>query len=284
MAKKLRTKPSRAKAPAKITRLVCISDTHCGSAKAVMPAGLTDVNDNELVPNRIQSWLNTCWENSLDWVLEICKGSSFALLLNGDLVEGIHHGTTQIVSPELADHVMIANALLSPLVERAERTFICQGTEVHTRNVENHLGNLFGAVKSKDTGRRTFEHLYVDIHSCRISATHHINATSRPYLEASQYSIHLGVERIEAVRSNQRAPDIVLRAHRHRYGLFDDGNGMLVVTPPWQALTRHGHKAVPAARCMPGIVILDWTNLPEGHLPRVERRIYEPEQPEVISL
>ena len=267
-----------------IRMLVALSDIHAGGTTSLLPPGFVLTEGNPIRQNAIQEWLWQCWEDSQRWLAQVAGDSPYGLILNGDIVEGVHHGTKQIIANELRDHIQCAHAILDPVVEKASKVFMVKGTESHTGNCEIDIARHVGAEVNPETGLPIFDRLTIDIAGVRLVARHHIPTAVRSYLEASQFSIQLGVEQQEAIRNNEKPPRILLCAHRHRYGEFKDGFGLCIVSPPWQALTRYGHKVVPQARTKPGMFILDWRGIPDGELPVVHHRLYDAPQPKAISL
>ena len=262
--------------------LLVISDTHIGSTVGLFKPGFTTLEGTTLYGNTIQKWLWECWNDFNEWIDEKTEGEEFGLVINGDIIDGgMKYKSTQLISPDLADQIELAGEILTPLAKRASSVYVVEGTESHTLNCEHALARRFGAKPDPNTGKPAWPRLELEINGHLIAASHHIGTTSRPYLESGQYSTNLGTEREEAMRAGRRAPDIVLRAHRHRFGQWRDESGMLIVTPPWQALTRFGHKVVPAANCHPGGVLLTWEG--DGELPTVRPRIYQPQARKVAK-
>jgi hypothetical protein len=99
-----------------IRSLVVLSDLHLGSTKALLPPGFVTLEEQEIGLNGIQKWLWACWGRANDFLDETMDGDPFALVLNGDMLEGVHHGTKEIWSPEMGDHVNAALMVLRPLV------------------------------------------------------------------------------------------------------------------------------------------------------------------------
>src|SRR3954466_7091952 len=82
------------------TLIVVTSDQHCGSSVALCPPKIELDDGGEYVASRAQQWL---WQNWLDfWQrVERVRDREKAKLYqvwNGDLTEGSHHGSTQILS------------------------------------------------------------------------------------------------------------------------------------------------------------------------------------------
>lgn len=261
---------------------VIVSDLHCGSTVAVAPPEI-ELSEVVVKANPFQLWLWECWQHLWgEWVPSVTDGSAFVLVVNGDCIEGVHHHTKQVMHVDEGEHLKIAEAVLKPALEQATKTYLVKGTESHVKNLERVLGSTIRAEPDPATGEHAWDVLPLEIHDCLGHYRHHINTTSRPYLEGSQLSIHLGVERIEAARQGYRAPRYIARAHRHRHGVFSDGQGMSFVTGAWQGLTRYGHKVVPGAIPNPSCIILDWRGKEKGALPAVHEQVYKPKPPATI--
>lgn len=261
-----------------------VSDIHCGSTLALMPPGFTTLEGVVLEQNPMQKWLWKCWLDAMKWVKETASGNPFIVIMAGDGTEGLHHRSTQIISADVGDHVECAIHVLRDLVSRANRTFMIKGTECHTHNNEIVLGKALKTEKNPETGLPAWDKLYLDIAGVRMIVRHHIGTTVRRGLAGTQLSLQLAEEQVEAANAGHPIPRILCCAHRHKFGLYQDNNGMCLVSAPWQGLTRHGHKVVGSAQTNPGIYALDWRGLPDGSLPRVHSRIYDSEKPHAISI
>jgi hypothetical protein len=261
-----------------------IADTHIGSTMGLLPENFTTLEGNEIKLNPIQQWLGACWKDSMGWLDEIAGQDEIAVVSNGDTIEGNHHRTTQIISPEVQDQVTAAMKFLQPLRDRASKMFFVRGTECHTGNREVSIATALKGEIDPATGLRAFDRLPIDIGGIRTVFRHHVSTAIRPWLEATALSIHLAEEQLEAIRNGEPAPRIICGAHRHRHGFYSNGREACIISPPWQALTRHGHKVVSAARTKPGMFILDWRDTKEGELPKVHQRLYDAPAPKAISL
>jgi hypothetical protein len=261
--------------------LVVCSDLHCGSSVGLMPPDSENLAGNTINfgKNHHQAWLWECWQDALAQVAAIAGRDAYAVLVNGDATEGIHHRSPEVVASLIENHCAMAAEALKPLTSKAAATFVTKGTECHTHDVETYLARLIGA--QDDVAR---EKWLINIHGCAIDATHHIGATSRAYLEASALSITLGNARLNSVRAGHPVAQVYLRGHRHCGGVFSDGSGLIGVTGGWQFLTRHGHKVVPDSVPRPSILILDWRGKPQGALPTPTHIFYNPPAPKVTRI
>lgn len=258
---------------------VVLSDIHCGSKLGLMPPGFVDIGGNEIKQNPIQAFLWDAWRRAEDFIGQVADGDPYALTINGDAIEGVHHGGHQLISNQKDDHIACAEQILRPIARPAREVFMVKGTECHTTETELTLGKILGAVKDPDAHRRkaahAFDRLQVNMHGCECAFSHHIGVSIRDYLEATQLSVVANQELAAAARNRETPPRVIGRAHRHRFGAFTNGFELVFVTPPWQAQTRHVHKVVTGVRCHPGVVILDWRDSEKGGLPRLHHKIYE---------
>ena len=266
-------------------RKVCIiSDTHIGSTKGLLNPGFTTLEGNEIKLNAMQEWLWLCWEKANSFIDEQVGDEPFALVVNGDVIEGIHHGTKEIWSPEVTDQRNAAVEILKPLVAKAAASFLVRGTECHVQNSEAGVGSQLGCVRDEQTGLHAFDRLVLELNGIRHVFRHHIGTSVRRGLAGTQLSANLAEEQVEAANNGEKIPRVVVCSHRHKYGLYQDTNGLLVVTPPWQGLTRFGHKVVSQARTNPGLVLLDYTGKQNGELPNVISKTYKCPEAQAINL
>jgi len=266
-----------------IRLLAIISDIHAGSTRAILPPNFVTIEGQPVGQSEIQKWLWTAWTAGHGWLDRLTDGAEYALVLNGDLTEGNHHHTKEIVSPENGDHAKAAVEILAPVAAKATKTYVVLGTECHTGLHEVSIARSIGAEENPDTGQPYWDRLALNIAGIQITVRHHFPATSRAYLEASQHSIQMGNAQVEAMRAGEVPPRILIGAHRHRTGHFSDGKSLTVVTGAWQGLTRHGFKVVPDGRPCPSIYLLDWRNRPDGALPEVHYITFDAPAPATIQ-
>ena len=267
-----------------IRALVVVSDTHCGSVVGLMPPNFETSEGNKIAHNAVQNFLWESWLDAVRFVEDTLAGSAYALVLNGDAIEGDHHGTKQIWSKDIADHVECAGQVLGMLSRRANKTYIVRGTECHTHNTEVTLGKILNAEKNPDSKLPAFDRLHLRVAGVPCAFRHHIGTSVKSWTESTALAGALAEEIIQAVRNGEEPPRVVCAAHRHKFGVIQNAHGMCVVSPPWQMLTRFGFKAVPEARTQPGIYILDWRDKEDGELPDVHERIYRAPKQTTITI
>jgi len=258
--------------------LLVVSDLHCGSEVGLMPPESEIRTGNRIGfgGNVHQEWLWHCWTDLQSQFARIRGKDRYALLLNGDLTEGVHHKSIEALTQSVEDHANMAIAAVGGLAGKAEKSFVTLGTEVHTGLIENYIAKAIGSAGGRARGKWLFR-----MAGCLVDATHHIGTTSRAYLEAGALSIAMGNARLNSMRCGQEPARVYLRGHRHTGGWFSDGQGMMGVTGGWQFLTRYGRKVVPDSIPRPSGLVLDWRRRRDGELPEVHEIVFTPEQDEI---
>lgn len=264
--------------------IIVISDIHCGSTVGLLPPKFQTLEGQKVDQNVIQQWLWKCWLEANKWIIDLAKGQPFALIVNGDAIEGNHHRTTQIISPDIGDHVEAAIHTLRPLVAKAAKTFFVKGTDCHVGNTEIVLGKALKTEIDRETGQPAWDRLVLDVNGVRCVFRHHIGTTTRRGLAATQLSMQLAEEQVEAANAGETIPRVLCCAHRHKFGYYEDNNGLCLVTPPWQGLTRFGHKVVSQARTNPGVVALDFRGKKRGQLPAHYALTFDAPAPAAVEL
>jgi hypothetical protein len=262
--------------------IVCLSDLHCGSVVGLHPPGFETVTSQEgeskhIPQNGVQQWLWDAWLAFWQQAEDIIGLDTFALVYNGDLIEGYHHKTTQVWDIETKNHCAAFELIHATLPMQPSRLFITAGTECHTGSNEFSLARSLKA--EGPAGPGAWARLDMDVAGVPTAFRHHISTTSRQYLEGSALSIALGIERLEAARVGLPMPRVVVASHCHIYRLFNDGHGLCLTLPSWQLLTRYGHKVVPASRPRVGGVILDYRSCESSNpssLPDVYPLLFSP--------
>jgi hypothetical protein len=248
-----------------------LSDTHCGGDCALFPPEV-ELEDGTVIGhgrNKRLKWLWNCFLEMQTRFKAIRDGDPYILTLNGDLIEGIHHRTEEVVSAKIMEHLTVAYVALGDLIRGAERVIVTRGTECHVRDLENVLCKEFGIAKAKDVQQYT-------VHGTLVDARHHMPVTGRKHLESSALGIVMANCISNMTRAGHPVPKVFLRGHRHTGGAYDDGENMIVVNGAWQFLTRHGNKVVTDSIPRASAHVLDWRHCPKNSLPALHRMYYTP--------
>jgi hypothetical protein len=261
--------------------LVVASDLHVGSKVALCPDGFVDSDGCPVALNSVQRWIGEQWASVWQETHRIIGEDRWVLALNGDMIEGRHHGAGQVWSVEPGDHVRAVVELLQPVAETADAVLLTLGTECHAGVAEIGIGMALDAMVDPETGLCAANRWDVEVAGSPVVVRHHMGASSRPWLTGTQLSIQRSLERERAGRHGLRPPRAICLAHRHVPEHSIEGGCAVVVTAPWQARTRYGHRVAPASDPVVGLTILDWRRRPDDSAPEVVEvlRVAKPSAP-----
>lgn len=248
--------------PGPINNLIVISDTHCGCRLGLCPSGPVPMDDGgTYTPSQYQeivwSWWNEFWGIH---VPEFCHGEPFAVVMNGDALDGVHHGTVTQISQNMADQFEIAYSILKPVVAACGgRYYHIRGTEAHvgpSAQEEERLATALGAIPNEDGQHARWE-LYLRIKHALIHVAHHIGTAGSLAYESTALSRELAEAYIEAGRWGMEPPDVIIRSHRHRNAEVriqtQKGFCTVATTAGWQLKTPLTYRMASARQATPQI-------------------------------
>lgn len=234
-----------------------ISDTHAGCRLGLCPPqGATLDDGGTYLPSKFQNKTWILWEDEFwgEWVPEVTRGEPFAVVHNGDVIDGTHHGSTTQISQNIEDQLNLAYNIMRPIVEMCEgRYYHIRGTEAHVGKsaiYEEQLAKRLGAIPNQE-GQHARYDLWKRVGKALVHCLHHIGTTGSSAHEASAVNAELTAAYVEAARWGHEPPDYIVRSHRHRSIAVDinssKGYAAGIVTPGWQGRTPFAWK-IPGAR------------------------------------
>jgi hypothetical protein len=244
-----------------ICNLVVVSDTHCGCRLAICPPDGVALDDGGTYqPSQLQKKLWAYWREFWDeFVPEATRGEPFAVLHNGDAIDGVHHNSTTQISHNLEDQSEIAYQLMKPIVDACDgRYYHIRGTEAHvgkSAQEEERLAKRLGAIPN-ESGQFARYDLWKMVGPKLIHALHHVGTTGSAAYEATAVHKELTESFVEAARWSQQPPDCIIRSHRHRCIEItiptsgqngEISHAIAVVSACWQGKTPFAWK-IPGAR------------------------------------
>jgi hypothetical protein len=242
----------------KINNLIIVSDLHCGCRLGLCPANRIKLDDGgEYFASEIQNKVWTWWREFWNiWVPEATKGEPFAVCINGDVIDGVHHNSTTQISHNLQDQKRIAIVVLKPIVKLCEgRFYMVRGTKVHVGESgcdEENIAEQLGAIPDEE-GRYARWELWCRIGKGLVHCMHHIGTTGSAHYESTAVTKELTESYTQAGRNRLEPPDVVVRSHRHRHIEVrvptSLGYGISFVTAGWQLRTPFAYK-IPGGRVM----------------------------------
>jgi hypothetical protein len=173
-----------------------------------------------------------------------------------------------------------AAQVVEPLIDRAAKTHLIRGTEFHdgTGGADaEQFASMIGAYVDPDIKQYSHWTLNLILDGKRFAFAHHTAVTmvyhatppAREWREAKEQYADLGAP----------IPDVIVRSHVHRWGIFPDTQGRLYfTTPAWQLKNAYGYRRRPLYLPDIGGLIL-WVD--NGEV-RWEKRIYPiPQDPPI---
>lgn len=269
--------------------IAVVSDLHVGSTVALCPPGGVGLDDGGVYkPSRAQEGLGEWWADYWKLVDTIRKGASktkqktpLITVVNGDLVDGNHHGTTQIFSASTEAMEAAAVDLLKPIRAKSDNFFVVRGTPAHVKQgaqSEEAIARALGADKHPK-GSNSFYRLILTVGGRKFDFAHHIGTNSVPWTKGT--NIRAEILRViqECASRGIKAPDYVIRSHAHAFadtGLNFGTRGL--VTPAWQLTTEFAHKvARPLTSDVGGFIFI----VSNGAADVIVKRYHTEPEPEI---
>ena len=270
--------------------LVVVSDLHCGSTVGLCcPEEVRWDDGGYYHPSEAQLWL---WENWLDFwrQAEAIRGDSdwFGVLVNGDAVDGDHHGTPQIISRDLQVQFWILKKVFAPVLAlQPDTVTVVRGTETHVgkggSTEEAFARWLKDQVHVPASDAEMYSHWYFRgmIGDCRIDATHHGRIGQRPWTKANAV-LNLAAQIFyEYAAAGESHPHLAFRSHFHTFQDSHDAHPVRVIqTPAWQLSTAYAYRVVPESLADIGGIIL---TVEDGEY-AIQKILYRPKRASIVRL
>lgn len=239
------------------SNLIVVSDLHCGCRLGLCTPDKVKLDDGGwYTPSGLQLKQWAMWREFWDeWVPDVTRREPYAIAVNGDLVDGVHHRATTTISNNMIDQRRVAVDVLKR--ERDKRKckalYVIRGTEAHgglSGTDEEQIATDLDAIPNAEGQRARWE-LWIRVGGGLVHLLHHIGTTGSQAYESTALTKELTEAYVEAGRWNRESPAIIGRSHRHRQ--FEvrlprkGGEGIAFVTPGWQAKTPFAFR-IPGAR------------------------------------
>lgn len=235
--------------------IAIVSDVHAGSTVAVCPPKIEMDDGGEYVASKVQRWLWQEWLAFWDKVRDVSRGADLYTVVNGDLTEGFHHGTTQILTANPTAQSRVVDACMGPILEtNPAKMFFVRGTAAHVGKSAAYEERIaLGLSKDKrpvqkdpDTGTASWWNLQMEVQGVRLSFAHHGRMGQRPWTKHNIPALLAHQIFMEHATRELPHPHIAVRSHFHTYvDTCQSSPVRLIQTPAWQLHTEHAWKVVP---------------------------------------
>ena len=228
--------------------MAVVSDLHVGSTIGLAPPRTTLDDEGEYVSSPAQRWM---WHNWLDYckrVKEVARlnKAPYIVEINGDAVDGDHHGTAQIWTRNESVQIRTAYECLKHLVEDAAQVYVIRGTEVHVGKSANRdervAADMSATGPSDDI--HSWWHLLLDANGTTFDFAHHGKVGRLPWTKPNGANNLAGQVIINYANTGDPPPAVIIRSHFHQYVDTDHNFDCtrLIGTPGWQLATAFVHR------------------------------------------
>jgi hypothetical protein len=231
-----------------------VSDVHAGSTVALCPPKIALDDGGFYFPSKPQQWL---WQGWNDYWNEVgvrrdAEDAELYVMLNGDLTEGSHHGTTQILSGNPSAQAAVVDACLAvPLALKPDRIWVIRGTEAHvgaSACYEERIATGLWkdgrpVVRCEETDTASHWHARIDIQGVRFDVAHHGSIGSRAWTRNNVVNNLAADLFYNHAAAGVPHPHLALRGHMHQFA--DTGSAApvrVLQSGAWQLKTAFTHR------------------------------------------
>jgi hypothetical protein len=233
----------------KPSAVAVVGDLHTGSTVGLISDYSTNEEGAPIGQSPFQKWLWACWLEYCDWLNNF---EIDALIINGDLVQGVNGRDSQLATSNEAVMKQLCIDVLQPLVcvegtQRTKNIYITRGTGFHSGgggSREETIGEAIGAHRDSNKQYSRWAN-WLSWRGKVLHATHHISVAAvyplTPLYRAQR-------EMRERAQRGYPMPDVDVRSHVHTCHMYEaTDNKWIVTAPAWQGMTEFSHKVAPAS-------------------------------------
>jgi len=171
-------------------------------------------------------------------------GAKLYAVFNGDVTDGDHHDTSQIITRNPATMVRLAALALKPITDVADECIFIRGTASHVGNSgsseELIADDLQGWEKD---GVRSHWSLYANFGGVIVQFAHHAGMGRLPWTAKNAANRVASKALFACAEQGMKLPDLIFRSHNHRWSdSYDNYPCRAICLPAWQLKTEYVHR------------------------------------------
>ena len=256
-------KSNEAETEKKDITLLPIADTHTGSTTALHPyvrkdktgkyvsllelGGWFYSNRPNYMPDALQVRMWEFFEKCLSSVAEFRKNTSLFILVDGDAIDGDHHGTHQLITQEVSEqdetHVELMEYVKYRLgFDRGDQIAYVLGTNVHVGVEEEKIAKFLDAYQYPG-GNYCASFLTLELNGVLIWAYHKGVSAGQGHNRGNACILKMKQIYYQCLQDGNSVPELIITGHTHDYyhATWTAPNGInmqYVILPSWQDKTR----------------------------------------------
>ena len=274
-------------------KVIFFPDWHVGSTVGLFFPWQWTGADAPINPTKITRIMWKVFEKGLDTIqAQRTKGDRLVIICNGDLIDGKHHDTNELLTGDENQQELIAISILEWALEKLEfddtkdKLIFIKGTGVHVRNGQStdRIAADFREIVyplQKGTAKNNFmdaklthQRLEFSINGVRFDVAHHPEARPgrRAWTKDNALRAFLLSQYFDHLEEATLMPHYWIRAHAHVFtpAIIEKSRGTFrgVILPALQAKTDFVYRIAAGAKPMPGLywvnVSADGTHAPDS--------------------
>ena len=215
------------------TLITFVGDLHSGNVVALMPPTFTLPDGQEVKANRPQKELWRFWLEVRDMIekpqmvfpqLSRRQKTRKILVVNGDIVEGVHHGNVDLIDTRVDVQESIAIENLEVLTPHVDNLALIAGTQAHSGigfRSTNTVARNFDTDKFllRDPERpddHCWFHIRRSVENVRIDVAHKIGVSKIPWTQITPIRKAIITTIHNCAVEGMPLPHLLIRGHCHR--------------------------------------------------------------------
>jgi len=225
--------------------LAVVGDQHTNSTVGLCPPYVELDDGGSYHHSPLQSFL---WEKWLEYIERVkahksLRKAKVCTVLNGDIFDGDHHNTFQIITRNDATMQKIAYSALAPLLEVSDRVYVVRGTGAHSGGSgrrEEEFAEDVEAYRSGDSGPYSRNKLLLNLEGVVVDIAHHTSMGRLPWTAPNAANKLASKVLFKCANEGMTIPDLIFRSHNHRFS--ESGRHFrceAICLPGWQGVTEY---------------------------------------------
>ena len=207
---------------------------HCGSPVGILPPGQWQLRAANIKQNAGQrlTWRMFC--DHADIIGKMRTNAKLIVVLNGDMVEGVHHGNLQVMTSYMREQEAIAQHAIDHILglmkfTEGDALYFVAGTNSHVAESEERLARDFDAIPyRKDSsvdradGRYCHPSLKLNVNRKRVWWAHKLVGVGKGPNRENSMRNYMRRLRLDMYAEKTIPPDYLIGSHFHqRLGVPD---------------------------------------------------------------